>query len=223
MARVSREPNTISKRGRTELRIRREPYFRTIQISSLKGGLILRLGYRRTRSCGTWIALAYDPETRKRHYNAIGQADDEPNLGGLSYVEAQDQAKEWLDSLNRSRIAGYKPAKNYSVSDVMADYLRHYERKGGKSDKRVRSVIDTHIKPRLGAILSDRLTKREVVEWQYAMTKTPPRVRARRGDATPRFRAVGDSVEDVRRRRSTANRVLTVLRPRSTMPIRRAA
>ena len=44
------------------------------------------------------------------------------------------------------------------------------------------------------------------------MTKTPPRVRTRRGEAKPRFRTVGDSVEDVRRRRSTANRVLTVLK-----------
>jgi integrase len=57
----------------------------------------------------------------------------------------------------------------------------------------------------------DRLTKGKIVAWHQKIAETPPRLRTKAG-AAPKHRAADSSPEAVRRRRSTANRVLTILK-----------
>jgi integrase len=50
-----------------------------------------------------------------------------------------------------------------------------------------------------------------IVAWHQKIAETPPRLRTKPG-ATQRYREADSSAEAVRRRRSTANRVLTILK-----------
>lgn len=56
-----------------------------------------------------------------------------------------------------------------------------------------------------------KLTKPQIVAWHLKIAETPPRLRAKAG-AEPKHRAADTSPEAVRRRRSTANHVLTILK-----------
>jgi integrase len=67
------------------------------------------------------------------------------------------------------------------------------------------------IKPELGSVVLDRLTKGKIVAWHQKIAETPPRLRTKAG-AAPKHRDIDSSPEAVRRRRSTANRVLTILK-----------
>jgi integrase len=55
------------------------------------------------------------------------------------------------------------------------------------------------------------MTKGRIVGWHQKIAASPPRLRTKRG-APQRHREVGTDAEAVRRRRSTANRVLTILK-----------
>jgi integrase len=57
----------------------------------------------------------------------------------------------------------------------------------------------------------DRLTKGRIVGWHQTIEETPPRLRTKPGVAQ-KYREADSSPEAVRRRRSTANRVLTILK-----------
>jgi integrase len=57
----------------------------------------------------------------------------------------------------------------------------------------------------------DKLTKGRIVGWHQKIAETPPRLRTRPGEAQ-KHREADASPEAVRRRRSTANRVLTILK-----------
>ena len=70
VARTVRDQKLDTRSARLKLLARREPYW-------AKLGPGRHVGYRRLgREGGTWIARAYDPETRKRTYRALGAADD---------------------------------------------------------------------------------------------------------------------------------------------------
>ncbi len=210
MPRVSREPNLASKAARARLRPRREPYFRSIEHHGADGSLGLRLGYRRTPLGGHWIAQAYDPDTRTRTHYSLGAADD--GAAGRTYAEAQAAAREWLKGLRRARAAGYEYSGPYTVANALDDYLTHYERRGGKAKIATKSAIESLIKPALGDLEVAKLTKRRLEDWHRTLAEAPARLRSKRGAAAPRTRAKSEDPESVRRRRATANRVLTVLK-----------
>ena len=60
-------------------------------------------------------------------------------------------------------------------------------------------------------MLLDRLAKTRIVAWHQTIAETPPRLRTKAG-AAPKHREADASAEAVRQRRSTANRVLTILK-----------
>jgi hypothetical protein len=67
------------------------------------------------------------------------------------------------------------------------------------------------IAPELGAIPLDKLSKRRVAEWRQKVAETPARLRTKPG-APQKHRAGEADPEAGRRRRSAANRVLTILK-----------
>jgi hypothetical protein len=67
------------------------------------------------------------------------------------------------------------------------------------------------IGPELGAVPLDRLTRSRILAWHQKIAETPPRLRSKAG-AAAKYQEVNDSPEAMRRRRSTANRVLTILK-----------
>jgi integrase len=200
-----RDAKLDTRSARAKLPIRREPYWR-----SLSEGLAV--GYRRGAKGGTWVARHYSPEHGRR-YQALGTADDVADADGehvLSFGHAQTAAQRWFADLARGDRDGHHQGP-YSIEQALDDYVIDYKRRGGKALKRLETVIDAHIKPELGAILVDQLTKRRIEAWHTALADAPRRLRTKKGKRQ-RHREVDKSPEGIRRRRSSANRVLTIFK-----------
>lgn len=206
MPRLVKEPNIRSQKGRAKLPVRREPHFNTIQPG-------LGLGYR--AGAGTWVARVHNEETGKRTFHALGMADtDGMEANGvdvLSHEQAVVAARQWLTTTERAAVSGREIKKTYRVKDACAAYLTAYDRRGGKDRSRIKGTIDAHILPTLGEAEVVKLTTARLEKWLDQIVNTPPRLRTRKGEEQ-KYKVLDTSEEGVRRRRSTANRVLTVLK-----------
>jgi integrase len=195
-----REANvtTITARGR--LTPRRQPYWHTIVAGRE------HLGWQRwpREKAGRWVLR----RRRSGNYTTeqIGIADDDRVADGvstLSFEQARERAVELAASEKR-------PAGRITVSRAMADYIDHVKAEG-RSTRYAESVAATYILPALGKTEVARLTSKQLSSWLAAVADQPARKRARAG--RPQFRsAPQDEEEGQRRRRSSANRVLAVLK-----------
>src|SRR5215471_13244999 len=87
---------------------------------------------------------------------------------------------------------------------------------GGKAADRLDWSAAAWIIPELGNIELAKLTKRRIEAWHHKIAETPARLRTKPG-AQQKHREADESPDSVRRRRSTANRLLTIVKPRSTI------
>ena len=207
MARTVRNPKIDTRSARARFPERREPYWTVISAGNA-------LGYRRGAKGGTWIAKFRDAEG-KRHIESLGAADDARDADGLSvfsFSQAQERARVWFQRKAREQAGDFVPLdRPYSVADALVDYRADYRRRSGKATDRLDASAAAWIGPELGTVSLDRLTKGRIVGWHQKMAETPPRLRTKPG-AAQRHREADASAEAVRRRRSTANRVLTILK-----------
>jgi len=207
MARTVRNAKIDTRSARVRLVERREPYWTVLSAGCA-------LGYRRGTKGGTWIAKFRDADG-KRHLEALGAADDSRDADGLSvysFGQAQERARAWFQRKARETAGNFVPHDGpYTIADALADYRADYRRRGGKAIDRLEWSAAAWIVPELGAVPLDRLTKARIVAWHQKIAETPPRLRTKPG-AEQKHRAADDGPEAVRRRRSTANRVLTILK-----------
>ncbi len=207
MARSVRNAKIDTRSARSRLAERREPYWTVIS-----GGCAL--GYRRGAKGGTWIAKFRDADG-KRHLEALGAADDARDADGLSvysFAQAQERARAWFQRRAREAAGDFVPHDGpYTVADALADYRADYQRRGGKAIDRLDWSAAAWIVPELGGVPLDRLTKMRIVAWHQKIAETPPRLRTKAG-AAAKHREADASPEAVRQRRSTTNRVLTILK-----------
>jgi integrase len=188
------------------LKQRREPYWRSISEG-------LAIGYRRGTKGGTWIARHYSSEHGRR-FHSIGTADDVAEADGehvLSFAQGQEAARKWFADLAR-QDRGELRGGPYTVSQCLDEYVAWLEghRKTGH-DARYR--VKTHIAPKLGEIQCDRLTTAEIQKWLRELAASPALLRSRKDAKKRNIRALDKADADaVRRRRSSANRTLTVLK-----------
>jgi integrase len=206
MARKVRDATLETRTARLRLSVRGEPYWR-----SLEKGFFL--GYRRRRSGGTWLARRRTGEGGYAEHK-IGVSDDLQDADGdavLDYGQAQKAAREWWrDELRREE--GHETRSGpFTVADAMAEYLEAYERRGGKAVYETRRAADTHIVPALGTATVAKLTAKRIEDWHHRIAEQPARVRTKAG-RKQQHRAVDRTHEGIRKRRATANRVLTVLK-----------
>lgn len=207
MARIVRKARLNTRSARTKLPARREPYWVVISEGCA-------LGYRRGRNGGTWIAKFRD-ESGHRHYEAIGAADDarDPDsLSVLSFGQAQEKARTFFTQKAREAAGDAAPHDGpYTVADALSGYLKAYERRGGKAVYDTRRAAETHILPALGTIAVAKLTARKIEDWHHRLAEQPARVRTKPGKKQ-RHRASAVGGDAIRKRRATANRILTVLK-----------
>jgi integrase len=207
MARTVRNPKIDTRSARAKLAERREPYWTVISAGNA-------LGYRRGAKGGTWIAKFRDEDGR-RHLESLGAADDARDADGLSvfsFAQAQERARSWFQRKAREQVGDFVPLdRPYTVGDALDDYRADYLRRSGKATDRLEASAAAWIGPELGAIRLDKLTKGRIVGWHQKIAETPPRLRTKPG-AAQKHREPDTSGEGVRRRRSTANRVLTILK-----------
>jgi integrase len=209
MARTARNQKLDTRSARAKLAQRRDPYWTVIS----KGCAI---GYRRGAKGGTWIARMRDNEG-KQHFGALGAADDVRDADGitaLSFAEAQERARAFFVGKARE-FAGHADVQSgpFTVSQAIEEYLGHRARRGSKGVKVDAYAAKARILPALGAVEVAKLTTKRIRDWHEAVAAAPRMVRTRRfayQQATREFDA--NDAEEVRARRSTANRLLTVLK-----------
>jgi integrase len=195
MTRTLRDTRLETAEARRKLAVRGKPYWRLIEEG-------VHLGYRRLKGrAGTWVSRRY---IGNQQYvtDGIGIADDNSNPDGdtiLNFKQAQDKARG-------------RPVKSgpYTVNDATAAYLEFLEnnRKSG-ADARYR--YELHIRPALGEIQVAQITADQIRKWHANLAKSPALARTREGDEQNQRKPKGDG-DDLRRRRASANRVLTVLK-----------
>ncbi|GGI23769.1 tyrosine-type recombinase/integrase [Bradyrhizobium guangdongense] len=203
MARTVRDANLEKREARRRLEARGKPYYRVMEEG-------VHLGYRRLKAgAGNWVVRSYVGD-QKYEVETIGPADDLSDADGvkiLSFSQAQAKARELM--VDRAHKAAGK-AGPLTVRAAVDAYIEFLEAKR-KSAKFSRYAADAFILPVLGEIEAKDLTKDRIETWHHGLAKVGARIRVKKGDEQ-RFREVDDPEEHQRRRRSTANRILTVLK-----------
>jgi integrase len=206
MARLVRDAKLETRTARTRLPIEPKPYFRRLEIG-------FHLGYRRLSDAGTWIARRFAQDGRYREIR-LGAADDTQDADGasvLDYSQAQHAAREWWRSELRREEGLDSRTGPFTVADAVADYLKSLGRRGGKSVYHARRAAETHVLPALGLQQVAKLTAQRIEDWHHSLAEKPPLARSRPGKK-PNHRKVDKSADGIRKRRATANRILTVLK-----------
>ncbi len=197
MARATRDQKLETRSARGNLRLNHEPYWRGI-------GRGLCLGYRKGSNGGKWIVRVYSGG--KYHKAVIGQADDfrDPNgLDVLDYFQAQERARRTAD--HHSKEEAGTPAPAYRVKNAMEDYLKWCE-VNNKGIKTARYSINAFILPSLGQILAADLATARIRRWFLNLANRGARFKGKekKDDLS--------NPEILRRRKGTANRVLSILK-----------
>jgi integrase len=214
MARTVQDAKLGSRNARDQLEPRARPYYKML----IPG--VLHLGYRRRRkgrgAQGRWLVRKYigrDVNGVGRYRSKeIGLADDFMDADGetiLNYEQAQQRALEWRPDGDGERHA--QVGQLMTVEHALDRYLAALEQ-SGRPTSDVRSRAKLHILPSLGSELVEDLTTERLRRWLADVAKLPPRVRQRRDATVARYKLLPENDETKRQRRSTANRVLTILK-----------
>ena len=190
----------------------RLPVQRSVYWVSLSPGCAF--GYRKGSKGGVWVAKLVRGAARKE--TTIGPADDVFAADGqlaLSYAQAQELARAWFPRADRGDAEEQEPSGPYRVAAALDDYLADYRRRGGKASRNTEIVVDAFIRPRLGDKPVTELTAKVIGAWHADLADSGSAPADGTGAATQRVRELdATDPEMVRRRRATANRVLTVLK-----------
>lgn len=168
----------------------------------------LALCYRRPENGGngTWAARVIDRASRKQTFHKLAEADDHLTNDGenvLTFSQAAEKARE-LAKAPRSK------GSPITVAEIATDYLGWFE-KHRRGFKETKNVIEAHVLPAFGNRYAHELTAPMIREWHHSLAASPPRRRSAFG----RPGKLGEkpkSPEEKRARRSTANRILTVMK-----------
>ncbi len=162
MPRKVRSIKLDTRTARANLPRRREPHWSRIASRAY-------LGYRKAKTSGTWIARWQEPKTNHRHYQALGQADDDIAADGstvLTFDQAQEAARAWFTA-RAKRIAGND---DLTVSDALAEYVTYLKRERSASTVYdVEKRAAKHIDPKLGNHRIEDLTPRKIREWRDSL------------------------------------------------------
>ncbi len=88
---------------------------------------------------------------------------------------------------------------------------KDFEERGGKSVYYSRRTAETHILPFLGTALVGKLTAKKIEDWHRGLAAKPALARSKPG-RKPNHRKADKTPDGIRKRRATANRILTVLK-----------
>ena len=210
--------NLRAKNVRRLLKPRTNAY--TVPVQGQTG---LYIGYKVNEFSRTWLAKRYIGAGKYEWFpNGIGEADDAAPADGvkiLSFDDAVKKAIEWHTDAGELERHGVPTTARYTVKQCVLDYLDDKEREKRKLLPRDRATADAHIIPVLGDVELKELTHSRLKAWRDGLVSAAPRrgyVKAAKGKAGRSRPKAGQSVEQEaeyqRKRQSTANRILTVLK-----------
>jgi len=210
MPRIRRSGDLGSRDAREGLRGRREPYFMVIE----RG---LSLGYRKTAEGGSWLIRSYDAGLKRHSESRLGTADDSRDADGNEVLSfAQAQRKALVEAQREAERAG---GKHHTVADAVTEYL-DYLNSHGKSAADAAIKLKAYVLPQLGNRRLADLKPADFDAWlDWAMkrpfARRPSRLAARRKRSVTKAQRESrkvDAVEAKRRRKSTINRVIAMVK-----------
>jgi integrase len=203
MARTVRDANLETRTARSRLPTRGKPHYRVLEPG-------LHLGYRKLKTGpGKWIARHYIGN-ESYQVETIGVADDFSDPDGIaviSFHQAQTLARSRMVSRAHSAAGKTGPL---TVDAAMTSYLE-FLTSNRKSAPFAQYVTDAFILPELGTTEVEALSTDKLRTWHAKLAKTSARIRTKEGEKQ-RFKDDADDPERDRRRKATANRILTVLK-----------
>jgi integrase len=153
---------------------------------------------------GRWVMRRYIGRDKYR-VTALGLADDDAPADGvtvLSFEQAVAKANSLIDT-PASKV------HRLTVRQAMDRYVEH-KRVLGQPVGDVLSRGAAHILPVLADLVVSELTAEQLRRWLANMAAAPAQTRPKAGK--PQYQAPPATDEDVRRRRASSNRVLTMLK-----------
>jgi integrase len=164
---------------------------------------------------GSWVARRFVGDHRYLE-TKLGTADDLHDADGVTIQalgQAQDAARKWWKAAQRADQGIAPDTGPYTVADALRDYFEAREHAGSKGVGNDRQTAAARILPQLGSIEIEKLTTVTMRAWHAGMAKSAKLVRKKMGDTKQPTRGFdADDAEAVRARKSTANRILTVLK-----------
>jgi integrase len=203
MARRIKDRSLDSRAAREKLRVSGKPYYRLLEPG-------LHLGYRRLRNrAGTWVARYYGGN-QSYETEGIGTADDLSDADGvmiLNFWQATEKARE--RAVARAHAAAGRTGP-LTVANVIAEYL-DYLNQHKRSGRDAQYSAEAFILPELGKQEVATLDVDRLRKWHASIANAPARVRTSKGEKQ-RHRDRDSDEEVIRQRKSTANRVLSILK-----------
>lgn len=202
MAGARKDSRLGTRTARAILKARHQPYWLNIAQG-------VALGYRRGPQGGSWYCRVYEGAGKyQQHY--IAGADDHVDANGetvLTFYQAQERARKLAKQHEKQRGIGIKA--DATVTQTAERYLDWF-RQHRKAIRETEHVISAHILPTLGDKKLDALTTPQLRAWLDGLASQRARVRSIEGK--PKFRLAPKTADEKRARRSTANRILNVLK-----------
>jgi integrase len=214
MAGIIKHARLESPSARDRLKRRRQPHWQAL----VEGKVHLGWQCWKGEPAGRWILRRYigkhksgEDENKlvaKYRISTLGLADDGAEADGdrvLNYEQAKAKALAMIGAQN----GNHRSEVVRTVRQAFDHYIE-FKRSEGKSVADVLSRGTAHILPTLGNLLISELTSKELRDWLATMAASPAQIRPKKGKVQYRPAPEGD--EAIRRRRATANRVLTMLK-----------
>ena len=201
MDRLIRNTGLGNREYRSQLPIRKKPYWMVLTEGK-------HLGYYRGSRVRKWVVRFRQSGLCRYQEATIAEADDHSPSDGvkiLSFKQAQQAARKWFSCIQQN---GSRKAVCYSVSAALDDYLEGFL---GKDLQNTRRRIEAIVRPQLGQYDVAKLTPKIIADWHLTLAKTPARLRTAKG-AVQNYRPIADTSDARRSRRSSANRILTILK-----------
>lgn len=201
MARSARSSKLENRTQRSKLKEVHRPYWVGV-------GQGLYLGYRKGIKGGAWIVRYYNKN--KYITKKLSKADDfqdANNIDVLDYFQAQAKAREFADTKAKG-VVGVNN-KDLTVIEVINNYLDWFK-VHRKSYTHAENVVKKHILPAFGKQLVNCLTTKMLRKWHESLAKLPSGLK----DTTPEEDniAISNAPDDIRKRKATANRILTIMK-----------
>lgn len=210
MPRAAKDSKLDTREARTRLKIRREPYWRSVMPG-------LFLGYRRGKTGGVWVARSragtgYTEARLGIADDAAGEVADADVL--LTYAQATQAAIAFAQTSQKPK-ATRTYGQGCTVKDAVDEYLKDLakRRPGSSGIATARQQADRYILPKLGDRLVASLKTKELADFAKGIASTPATVRAKGKDKRTARKDYDLSDPAVMRSRfETAKRVWTTLR-----------
>ena len=212
MARLPVEHNLTTPSGRAKLKARSEPYWRQVIAGTF-------LGYRKGLRATAWVVRQRTPAGYAEQ--RLGTPDDALRADGtivLTYSQAIARAQ-------RVQVEARTPAAPQHYGDgltlgAVLDYYLDQHLAGKGSEAITRAVVARHVRGPLGAKLVTALDADALRRWHKALASKPPARRVPNPLAKRKGKSEADPAhaydladpDNIRARRNTANRVLSIVK-----------